>query len=306
MRRNVFSKRILYLQEYRGGKDAQYLIRQLQSEGRITHEATTVLGGKRGTQVVRQIGIPVVLTSTTEWKVFPDDATRFLSVSVDESKEQTRAIARAQIGRGHQRLEPPLQVWQRAVSLIKRKKEDFQNPPEWLHNVAEQLPAEQVRVRRDWSRYLRLCQAIALCRRGVSDEPTDITFADYVVAYKIFEPALASTSSDIHPQELELLRAIKKLRKRSPKGVTVTAITEYLEWDRPRVYKTLDLAAKHKAIEYKPGTREKNEKLIVAVRGVSRHFLPRPIQVLRGRKDLPKVIRFVDPLTGKRKKLTRR
>src|SRR5438552_11550246 len=42
--------KILYVAEYRGGRDAQYLIRLQQSEGEIRHEYATVRGSRRSTK----------------------------------------------------------------------------------------------------------------------------------------------------------------------------------------------------------------------------------------------------------------
>src|SRR5438094_14310 len=71
------SGKILYIVEYRGAKDALYLTRLLQSEGEIVHEFATVIGTDRGTTVVSRRGSPVVMTTTTSERVFPDDETRF-------------------------------------------------------------------------------------------------------------------------------------------------------------------------------------------------------------------------------------
>ena len=53
--------KILYVTEYRGGKEAHLLLRILQSEGELSHEFTT--GGR--TKVAQRVGSPVVLTTTT-------------------------------------------------------------------------------------------------------------------------------------------------------------------------------------------------------------------------------------------------
>jgi hypothetical protein len=72
------ANKILMINEYRCGKDSQLLLRLLQSESRISHASTTIRGRQRGTRTVERIGMPVVLTTTTDDKVFTDDETRFL------------------------------------------------------------------------------------------------------------------------------------------------------------------------------------------------------------------------------------
>jgi hypothetical protein len=120
--------------------------------------------GKRGTRVAQRVGVPVVITTTTDEEVFADDETRFVSGWIDTSSEQSLAIleARAKGPKAIDRRDLP--VWQAAMSALKRKKGDFEHPPEWLQYVAKHLPLGDVRVRRDWDRFLTFCSAIALCR----------------------------------------------------------------------------------------------------------------------------------------------
>jgi len=120
--------------------------------------------GNRGTRIAQRVGIPVVLTTTTDEEVFADDETRFLSCHIDTSPEQSLAILRAR-AKGTKIIdEQDLPVWQAAMSQLKCGKNDFQHPPKWLDYVARHLPLDDVRVRRDWDRFLTFCCAIALCR----------------------------------------------------------------------------------------------------------------------------------------------
>jgi hypothetical protein len=88
--------KILYIVEHRGGRDAQFYTRLLQSEGRLQHEVTEVSGNNRETKVASRTGAPVFLTTTTDERVYPDDETRYLSLRADESPELTREVVRAQ------------------------------------------------------------------------------------------------------------------------------------------------------------------------------------------------------------------
>lgn len=118
----------------------------------------------RGTRIAERVGIPVVITTTTDDEVFADDETRFLSCHIDTSPGQSLAILRAR-AKGTKIIdEHDLPVWQAAMSALKCGKHDFHHPPKWLDYVARHLPLEDVRVRRDWDRFLTFCCAIALCR----------------------------------------------------------------------------------------------------------------------------------------------
>jgi len=255
-----FAHKILFITEYRCGKDAQQLLRLLQSEGRIAHEYTTVLGARRGTNTVERTGSPVVLTTTTDEKVFPDDEARFLPIFVDDSATQNLAIVLASAQGPRIINDEDLPLWQMAMSRLKYRNGDFEHPPAWLQYVAKKLPHRNVRVRRDWERFLSFCDAVALWRGVGSNDPVDITFSDYCIAYRIFEPVFAAALHDLPAQEVALGRAVAKLTRRLKRPVTVREIADELNWKDSRVYKHAKGAVRHKLLQYEPGAREKNIK----------------------------------------------
>jgi len=61
---------------------------------------------------------------------------------------------------------------------------------------------------------------------------------------------------------------------------------------------------KHKLIEYESGTREKNVKRLLAGREAS-GFLPHPRKVLKRNPEIGKKVKYVDPFTGKWRKVKR-
>jgi energy-coupling factor transporter ATP-binding protein EcfA2 len=297
--------KILFIQEYRCGKAAGQLLRLLQSEGRITHEFTTLGLGKRGTKTVQRVGTPVVITTTTpDEKVFEDDSTRFLITEVDASRSQNLAIVTARA------LEPKsvdrkdLPIWQTAMSLLTYKKGDFEHPPKWLQYVAKHLPLDNVRVRRDWDRFLTFSSAIASCRDFGRDQPIDIGFEDYCIAYRILEPVFASTLRGLPTQEFKLAEAVRKLNHRRKRAVTVHEIAHELRKKKSALYKHIKDAVKSKLIEYESGTRERNEKRLLARKEASR-FLPHPRLVLQRNPEIGRKVKYVDPFTGKWRKVER-
>jgi len=294
------AEKILFINEYRGGKDGQLLLRLQQSDGRISHEYTTIRGSSRGTQLVERVGLPVVLTTTTDPKVYPDDETRFLSTWADESAEQNLAIVVARAAGPSTIDDRDLPLWQRATSLLVPKEGDFKNPPSWIRYVAENLPLGKVRVRRDWDRFLSFCNAIALCRGGrrSPERPLDITFPDFCVAYRIFEPVFASTILGVRTQELALSNAVAKLNTRLRRPATVQEIADELGWKPSLVYKYVKNAVERRVLEYEPGAREKNVKRLLARLDANEGFLPKPAIVLRANPEIGKEVEYVDPFSG--------
>jgi len=296
------AKKILYINEYRCGRDAQQLLRLLQSGEPIKHEATTVRGSHRGTTTVQRTGTPVVLTTTTDEEVFEDDETRFLSIWADESPDQTRAILVSKASAPSKYDRDDLAVWQKAMALLKPRHGDFMRPPRWLQFVAKHIPCDTVRVRRDWGRFLVFCEAAALCRhsRLGPDESLNISFSDYCVAYKIFEPVFASTVRGLHSRVLELGSCVAKLNLRHSRAVSAEEVAAELGWKRTLVYKYVKPALRHRLIHYEQcGARETNLKRFTA-RGKANHaFLPRPRVVFDRNPEIGNQVRYVDPFTGK-------
>ncbi len=282
--------KILYLYEYRGGKDAQYLLRLQQSEKTIAHEYTTMRGAERATTISERVGSPVVLTTTTESKVFTDDETRFLSAWIDDTPQQTLAIMQAQVASSTAADDYSLAVWQEAVRLIGHQLVTFRFPA-WFSEIAGMVPKEHVRVRRDWERFLAFCKAIALCRSvnesGRSSRCIEISFADYCVAHSIVNAALASSVHALHERELALAGAVRKLHKKFKKPVTVQDAAKHLGWKESLVYKYLRPTVKHKLLKEVGGTRQSNQKLLEPIPGSQSGFLPSPEHVLRTVAGIP-------------------
>src|ERR1700739_62141 len=119
------AQKIVYLAEHRGGKEAEFFRRLLQSEGALHHEATVVAGAKRETEVASRIGAPVFVSTTTDEKVYPDDETRFLSLRSDESTEQTRDVLRAQFSEERQEQPAHFGAWHEECKTLCKKGPDF-------------------------------------------------------------------------------------------------------------------------------------------------------------------------------------
>lgn len=297
--------KILFVTEFRCGKEAQQLLRLLQSEGKITHEYATSKAQKRTTATVQRVGRPVVLTTTTDEEVFADDETRFLSAHADQSPEQTLAIVVARAQKRKIIDDSDLPIWQAAMSLLRFKKGDFEHHPKWLKYVAQKLPLDRLRVRRDWSRCVSFCSAIALWRSFGKSGPTEITFEDYCIAHTILEPVLVSKNQYGNETAHEIANTVAKLKKRLGRAVTVGEIAENLGLNKKVVYKRIKYAIKKRLIRYESGTREKNEKRLRPVKSARTRFLPSPRSVLRHHPELGHTVEIVDPLTGKRREIHR-
>lgn len=286
--------KVLYVPEYRSGKEAQLLIRILQSEGELAHEYTA----GRKTKVVKRLGSPVVLTTTTEEAIFEDDSTRFLTIRASESPKKILAVLKNAIANSIiSGEEPPVEAWQEAFRELRSRAQKPFSFPGFLEFVAEQLPLDEVRVQRDWKRFLAFLQAIALCRPQ-NGPSTKITFGDYCIAHRLLNSAFTGTTQAVSENELAVQRTVTKLWSNRRRAVTINDIRDKLSWPEGVTYKYVRVAVKHGLVKYADGTRERNVKLLLPTNRVARDFLPNPMRVLehigRGKGETV----YVDPLTG--------
>ncbi len=296
--------KILFINEYRGGKESQYFTRLLQTQGQVTHEFTAINGAKRGTKISKRVGSPVVLSTTTDSKVFEDDETRFLSIPVDFSPKQSRRIvlARARSPRASDRRD--LSLWQKATSLVQYEKGDFEDQPRWLEYVAKNLPLSEVRVRRDWDRFLTFCNSVALTRNVARNKPVNISFEDYCVAFHIFEPVFASSLEDLRTGNL-YSNTVAQLYQKKKRPISIREIAEELRCKESLVHKQLKISEQKGLIKYDSRSHERNRKFVLPISiGIDR-FLPHPRSVLKHYTELGKEVTYVSPFSGKKKTIRR-
>jgi hypothetical protein len=86
--------RILAIQEASGlnGKEGNFLLRTLQSEGDLRWEVTEKAGDEFTTRTVTRKGPVAVMITTTHTKMHKEDETRALSVIVSDDPGHTRAV----------------------------------------------------------------------------------------------------------------------------------------------------------------------------------------------------------------------
>jgi len=304
------SDKILYLFEYRGGRDAQLLTRLLQSEGTLLHEHTVMDGGGRKTQIAHREGDPVILTTCTDERVYADDETRFLSLRADASAAQTRSVLRSKFERrvpGSDSV--PVPVWQEACRIVSREKIEFLYP-DWFQQIGELIPSGEPRARRDADRFLSFLEAVTRCRsfsdgRREKSNLIQINLADYAVAYEILSDAFSSTYRGIHPQALKVAESVGRLHKKFNRPVTAKEVAHDLAWKDAVAYKWIEASVTAKLTAYQEGTNPQNQKYLIPVPGAATHFLPDPVRLLEASQSLGDELSYISPLTGEERKMRR-
>jgi hypothetical protein len=229
--------KILAIVEEEGAERASYALKLLQSEGELQIASTgkDVSSGRLITQTYRVEGPVMIFLTTTAIKVDEELLNRCLVLTVDEDREQTRAIHRLQ--RQRQTLQGLLasQEHQRTLTLH-RNAQRLLRPVLVANPYAEELTFldNKTRSRRDHLKYLTLIRAITLLHQyqrpartthhnGQDVQYIESTLEDIEMANRLASEVLGRTSDDLPPQTQRLLRQIDSM---------VTAACQRLGQDR--------------------------------------------------------------------------
>ena len=228
--------KILAIVEEEGASRASYALKILQSEGELTIASTgkDPETGKLVTHEYRVQGPVMIFLTTTAVDIDEELLNRCLVLTVDEEREQTRAIHRIQ--REGQTLEGLLGRREReAVLKVHRDAQRLLRPLLVVNPFARELTFidDRPRTRRDHVKYLTLIRTIALLHqyqrpvktvehRGELVEYVEVTAEDIGVANRLAHQVLGRSLDELPPQTRRLLiqldgyveAACARLRKR--------------------------------------------------------------------------------------------
>lgn len=212
----------LAIVEEEGASRASYALKLLQSEGELTIASTgkDPVSGNLITQQYRVEGPVALLVTTTARDIGEELMNRCLVLSVDEGREQTRAIH--QLQRDKRTLEGLL-VRREKESLIAlhQNAQRLLKPLAILNPYAQFLtfPDQTTRLRRDHEKYLTLIDTIAFihqhqrtvktAQRGTQAiEYIEVTLSDIELANRIAHDVLGRSLDELPPQTRRLLKLV--------------------------------------------------------------------------------------------------
>jgi DNA primase catalytic core len=221
--------KILAVVEEAGAEKASYALKLLQSEGELTIASTgkDPATGKMVTQEYHVEGPVMIFLTTTAIDLDEELQNRCLTLTVDESAEQTGRIHRVQRER---RTLAGLVAREERKALLKmlRNAQRLLQPVEVLNPYAPALTftTGRTRNRRDHEKYLTLIDAIALlhqhqrkARTLPSGQPyIEVTLDDIALANQLAPEVLGRSLDELPPQTRRLLGCIRELVKTKQKG----------------------------------------------------------------------------------------
>ena len=214
--------KILAIVEEEGAQKTSYALKLLQSEGELMiastgKEAST---GRLITQEYRVEGPVMIFLTTTAIKVDEELLNRCLVLTVDEDREQTKAIH--QIQRHRQTLQGLLSAQDHQKTLaLHRNAQRLLRPLLVANPFAESLTFldDKTRTRRDHVKYLTLIRAVTLLHQfqrpiktvehqGKQVEYIEVSLNDIETANHLANEVLGRAVDDLPPQTRCLLNLI--------------------------------------------------------------------------------------------------
>lgn len=175
-----------------------YLLRSLLSEGRIRYE--TVEKNEQGQLVTRLIereGPTGLLTTTTATSLHPENETRLLSLTVDDSKQQTAAVMLIQAGaaNGEQPATIDVEPWHELQTWLQAQAPQAITIP-YSKKLAELIPPLAVRLRRDFPMLLTLIQTHALLHQVHRERDSGGRIVAALDDYEVVRPLVNDMMAD--------------------------------------------------------------------------------------------------------------
>jgi hypothetical protein len=232
--------------EARDGDMTAMIVRTLLSEGQIIYDVTERGDdGKMGTRRITKKGPTNLIVTTTASNLHHENETRLLSLTVDESEEQTRAVMVKTAARRNQ-AEPgePLDLspWHLLFHWLKHHGDHRVYIP-YADYLATSAAAAVVRMRRDFGVLLGMIEAHAVLHQVTRKRDAYgriiATPADYQAARSVLAEAFAVSSG--HKVKESVRRAVAAVEALggAESDVTVAQVAGYLKRDRTVVTRGL-------------------------------------------------------------------
>jgi len=217
--------KVLAIAEEEGAQRASYALKLLQSEGELTIASTgkDATSGRLTTHEYHVEGPVMIFLTTTAIDMDEELMNRCLVLTVDEGREQTRAIH--QLQRESQTLDGVFASEERDDILrTHRNAQRLLRPLRVVNPYAHELTFQdhQTRCRRDHTKYLGLIQALALLhqyqrevkteRRGEKEVTyVEVRREDIAAADRLLGEILGRSLDELPPQTRRLLAGITEM-----------------------------------------------------------------------------------------------
>lgn len=289
---------VVYLQEHNEAAGNVHPLRLLISEGKLVRRVTTWSGGKLVTKKHVAHGPVASISTTTKAQLQVDDETRNISISINETPEQTRKIVKsyARQTKGLSRRE--LMKWRMVQRLLEKWIGGEIDFPEWFEKVADRVFIGDLRVRRYYQAFTEACRTVCLIRSFQSQKSaarSTVDFADFAITTLIFDQVFVGSlrlRKGVNESTRDLVARLSLQKKRA---VSAQDVAQERGVSKDRAYRMLRSAETAGVIKRANEPEKGNRKLFLAV--PPPRFIPDPKHLFR-KLHLKGTVRIFHPITG--------
>ena len=221
-----------------------YFVRSLLSEGQIRYPVT--VRDKDGgfiTKTIVKEGPTGLIFTTTRDRIHDENETRVLSVTSDDSREQTKRVLRALANASD--APHDLGRWVALQSWLQTAEHRVTIP--YADALADLVEPAAVRLRRDFGAVLALVQSHAILHQQTRprDEAGRIiaNLDDYEIVAELVEPLLSQgVGATVSEATRATVDAVRELA--GPSGVQALVVASHLQLDKSTVTRRLSVAAR--------------------------------------------------------------
>jgi hypothetical protein len=220
------------------GVDSEYqdcLFRTLLSEGKIKYSVTEKVDGRFVVTEKEKEGPTGLITSTTRAKLHPENETRILSIHMTDTREQTRAVVRAQASNSKREMET--EPWKKYATWLAG-----QDNRVWISYsevLAGLIEVYDVRQRRDITLLLNTIKTLAIMHQAKRerDHPGRIvaSLRDYEMARELLNDLLSEgIGATVSETIRQTVGAVKALAT-NDETINSSAVAKHLNLDKGSV-----------------------------------------------------------------------
>ncbi len=216
---------------------ATYLIRTLLSEGKIRYETVEKTRDGMRPKLIEREGPTGLIVTTTATSLHPENETRFLSLSITDTTEQTKAVFR-RIAERQDDPQVDFNRWHALHTWLEHGARRVMIP--FAKILADKMLPVAMRLRRDFRQLLILIEAHALLHRASRKTDTEgriiAEIQDYAAIYDLLLDILSDgVGASIKPNVRETVGAVKALIDTGKARVSIQEIAKRLKLDKSPV-----------------------------------------------------------------------
>ncbi len=215
---------------------ATYLMRSLLSEGRVRYETVESTPQGIRPRLIEREGPTGLIITTTAVRLHPENETRLLSLTVTDTRDQTRSVIRALAKRKKQ--ETDLAPWIALQEWLSSPEAGRRVEIPYAEDLAELVPPVAVRLRRDFGAVLNLVRAHAVLHQASREKDDEgrivADLDDYAAVRELAADLVAEGVEATVPRTVrETVEAAKRLLEDSEgEPITTAAVAGELKLDK--------------------------------------------------------------------------